>query len=72
MSEIQTGIDAVENMAYEIGQQISAIEVDYKDIQRRVGEARKIAKYMFRNPDHHTTSDVEEKAEKILEWLDGI
>jgi uncharacterized membrane protein YfbV (UPF0208 family) len=72
MSEIQTGIDAVENMAYEIGQQIGAIEAEWKEIQRRIEEAREIVQYMQRNPDHFTVSDIEEKAQKILEVLNGI
>lgn len=72
MSEIQTGIDAVENAAYEIGNLMTSIEVDYKDLQRRVEGAREIAQYLYNHPDHHTTSDVEQKAGEILEWLNGI
>jgi hypothetical protein len=72
VSEIQTGIDAVENMAYEIGQQMGAIEADYKDIQLRVEQAREIAQYMYNHPDHLTETDVEQKAGEILEALNGI
>jgi hypothetical protein len=68
----EVGIDAIEGRADEIGLHIRAIRDDYADIRRRVAGAREVAKYMFDNPDHHTTSDVEEKAEKILEWLEGI
>lgn len=72
MSDAEVGLGAIEERAQDVTSFVAALRADFEDIQRRVAGAREIAKYMFDHPEHHTTSDVEQKAGQILEWLEGI
>lgn len=72
MFDMNTPINGIEDRAYDISNFISGIEDQWKDVIIAIEKVRETAKYMFDNPDHFTTTDIEQKAGEILEALDGI